>query len=97
MSTKMAFTDRSTARVRSGRTGTPRGRLSPSPSFDHLVGLGKQCRWQVEAEHLGGLEIDNALEFCRLLDWDICGLFALRDLVDEFGRTPLQLPPVGSV
>ena len=37
-------------------------------SFDHLVGAAKDRLWDRQAEGLGGLEIDDQLEPCRLLD-----------------------------
>src|SRR5258707_5160925 len=45
-----------------------------------LVGLGEECRWNINAERLGGLEVDDQLEGRRLLDRQIGGLGALEDL-----------------
>jgi hypothetical protein len=39
--------------------------------FDYLVGQREQCRRHVEAECLGCIEIDDQLEFGRLLDRQI--------------------------
>lgn len=36
--------------------------------FDHLSGSDEQGLRHGEADGLGGLEIDDELEFCRLLD-----------------------------
>jgi hypothetical protein len=36
-------------------------------SFDHLVGTGEQRRWHVDAERLGGAQIDQKLELCWAL------------------------------
>jgi hypothetical protein len=42
--------------------------------FDHLVGAGEQRRWHVEAERLGGFQIDDQFEPCRLHDREVGGL-----------------------
>src|SRR5947209_3053392 len=51
-----------------------------SPALlDNLVGARQHQLRHSEAERLGGLEIDDQLENCRLLDWQIGGLGALED------------------
>ena len=50
----------------------------PAGSLDGLVGTRKQRLRHGEAEHLGGLQIDDQLEFGRLLDRQIGGLGTLR-------------------
>jgi hypothetical protein len=59
-------------------------RFVPKPevaaSFDHLVGDGGQ-RWRnVEAVRLGGLEMDDQLEFSRLHHRQVGGLGAFENL-----------------
>src|SRR5215211_3039160 len=66
-------------------------------SFDNFVGEGHQHRRHVEAERLGGLEIDDEFELRWLLDWNIRRLMALQDFVDEIGRAPVELPAIGSI
>jgi hypothetical protein len=53
-----------------------------SSSFDHLVGQGEQRWWHLQAEAPGRLEIDDKLEFGRLLDQQVDRPCALKDLVD---------------
>jgi hypothetical protein len=43
-------------------------RRNTTSSLDHLVGAGKQHRWNVDAERLGGPEVDHQLELDRLRD-----------------------------
>ena len=57
---------------------------SPGPSerlslFDHLVSRAEQSWWKGEAEHLGGLEIEDELELCWLHDGHFCGVCALEN------------------
>ena len=48
-------------------------------SFNHLVGAGEQRRWHLDAERLGGFEVDHELEFGRLLHRQIGGLRAFEN------------------
>jgi hypothetical protein len=40
-------------------------------SFDYLVGAGEERRGHFEAERLGGLQIDEQLEFVGPIDRDV--------------------------
>jgi hypothetical protein len=42
--------------------------------FNHFVGEHKQVVWQFDSEHAGGFEIDDEVEFRRLLNRDVAGL-----------------------
>ena len=56
--------------------------LPPPHSFNHLVGALPELQRHVEAERLGGLEVDHQLE----LDWGLDGKLArLRALEDAIG------------
>src|SRR5437763_1986597 len=76
-------------------------RCYPTPphgeSFDHFVGAGNQGCGQLEAERVRGLEVDDQLELGRLLDWQICGLRALEDLVHVSGAAPKEVGKIGPV
>ncbi len=62
----------------------------PPESFDHLVGEHDKLIRNCEAECLGGLEIDDEIEFGGLLDRDICWICSSEDLVNQFRGTPKQ-------
>src|SRR5262245_65122250 len=75
-----------------GRASAPAGRCenclrwgsfvfeAPFKSFDHLVGELLEMQWHVEAERLGGLEIDHQLELAGLEDGQIGRLRTLKNL-----------------
>jgi hypothetical protein len=66
--------------------------------LDDLIGAGEK-RWrQSEAERLGCCEVDDHIEFGRLLDRDVGRLFTSQDFVNEVGRAPElrhQVWPIG--
>ena len=51
-------------------------------SFDHLVGPGEQRLRHIEAERLGGLEVDGQFKFRRLLNGKIGRFGSLQDAID---------------
>ena len=57
-----------------------------SCSLDHLVGAREQ-RWRhVEAERLGGFQVDDHFDLRRLLYGKVTGLLAPEDAIDVAGR-----------
>jgi hypothetical protein len=65
--------------------------------LNHLVGAGKK-RWRnVEAERLGGGQVDNEIELGRLLDRQVGGFRSAQNPVDIVGRAPVEVREVRSV
>ena len=60
-------------------------------SFDHLVGAELNRRRQVDADCLGGFEVDDQLEFCGLLNGEIGGFRP----VEDFGHVKADLTKIG--
>src|SRR5258708_4592938 len=54
----------------------------PTLSFDHLVGAAEQRERDDEAEGFRGLEVDDQLDFRRLLDRQVGWLLALENPAD---------------
>jgi hypothetical protein len=38
-----------------------------------LIGTGEQRGWSIDAERIGGVEVEDQVEFGRLLDRNIAG------------------------
>src|SRR5262245_55825330 len=59
--------------------------------FDHLVGAGEQRRRHAKAESLRRGQVDDEIEFRRLLDGDIGRFRSAQNLIDQLGGAPVQV------
>src|SRR5215475_12502226 len=66
-------------------------------SFDHLIGAVEQRRWHLQPDRLCRPQIDDELEFVRLLDRDVGGLGAAQYLDDLAGELPENLGEAGAI
>jgi hypothetical protein len=62
--------------------------------FDYLVDDLAEMHWNVEAQRLGRIEVDDKLISRRCLHRHVGWLLALKDAVDITGRTPIQVDPI---
>ena len=65
--------------------------------FDHFVGADHEGQRHVDAERLGGFEVDDQLESGGLLDGEVGGLGTLQDLVHVHCATPKQVVDVRAI
>src|SRR5262249_58785564 len=75
----------------------PTGLGHRARSFDYLVGAAEQGWRHVEAEGLGRDQVDDQLEFGRLLDRKVCRLRAAQNLVDKVGGAAIEVQKVRSI
>jgi len=67
------------------------------PSFNHLVGAQQERLRDRQAKRLGGIQIDDEIEFGRLLDRDVAWLGPSQNLVNIVCGTAEQVEEVWSI
>src|SRR6516164_971347 len=68
-----------------------------TPSFNDLLGEREQLRRHVEPKRPGGLEVDDQLEFGRILDWQLSGTRPLEYPADIGADQMIRIGVAGSV
>src|SRR6185503_21104514 len=79
--------------LRSG-SYNPKSAFRNLQSLNHLVRPRQHVRRNRETDLLGGFEIDEQLEFSRLLHRKIGGFGALKDFIDVSGGAPMHVQKV---
>src|SRR5262245_4900914 len=67
------------------------------PLFDHLVGAAGERKRDGDTERLGGFEIQDQLDFHRLLDRQVRGLLALENPTCIYAGLMKRVCNVGTV
>jgi len=78
-------------------TGLKMIRITRGGSFDHLVGEREQPVRNLEAERLGGLEIDHQLVFGRRLHRQVGRLRPPEDAINIAGRAAVLVENIWSI
>jgi hypothetical protein len=65
--------------------------------LDHLVDASEQLRWHVEAERLGGFEVDREFELNRRLNRQIGCLRPLEDAIHVAGGAAELIDQIGTI
>ena len=58
--------------------------------FDDLVGEHQEIMWHFDPKRPGRFEINDEVEFGRLLHRDVAGLGPAQNLIDQLGGSPNQ-------
>src|SRR5262249_59373036 len=66
-------------------------------SFDHLVGEREQRRRNLQAQRLGGAQIDDKMKLGLLQDRQVCRFLALENPAAVDAGLPERIGPVRSV
>src|SRR5262245_17212057 len=84
--------------IRSQQFGTSDAARGPSTSsFDHLIGERQEFWRKLDTERLGGLQINDQLEFGWLLDGQLAGMSAFEHLAREYPGLAIDLGNAGAV